>query len=117
MEIARQITKQWTPVLCQYEAESSGCLDGVGQLEELRRLQTTPAGRAIDPRPDVVRPADPNAGSFLDQGACLVRFIERPRHDHGLVARFEGLGQTASGRERCVCRKPLPDERKLEQVL
>ena len=117
MEVNRQLPKERPSIFCKDEAQSPGRVNGVGQLQELRRLQAATTAGTIDRWADVVRSTDADTWPFLDQGACLVRFVERSRHDDRLMARFKGLGQQASRPERRMCREPLPDERKLEQVL
>ena len=78
-------------------------------------IQASAAGGPLDPWPDVVGAADPDARPLLEQGAGLVGLVEAAGDEDRVRLRGQRLRQPAARRERGVGSEPLADERELEQ--
>ena len=78
MQLARELVQQRPAIVGENRGEPRRRVERVGDLEELERFEAPAACRAFDGRPDVACRADPDAGSLLDERACLVRLFEAP---------------------------------------
>jgi hypothetical protein len=115
MELAGERVEQRPAVVGDRRLEAGGRVERVGDLEELGGVETAAAGRALDGGTDIVRPADPDAGTFGEQGAGLVGLVEAAGDDHRVRRGFERRRQPLRRWERGRGREPLADERELEQ--
>ncbi len=117
VELAPELAQQRAPVVGQRRRQPGGRIEGVGDLEELGRVQAAAAGRALDGRPDVAGGADADARPLLDERPGLVGLVEHPAHHDRVARRLEGRGQPSRGAERGGLRQPVADRRELEQRL
>ena len=116
VELARELAQQRPAFLGQDPGQPAGRLEGLGDLEEVGRIQAAAPGCPLDPRPDVVGRADPGAGALAQQPPGLVGLVQAPAHDRGLVGRLEGLGEAPAGSEAGVVGEARPDRPELEQL-
>ena len=65
VELAAQVVEQRPAVVGEDGLEPGGRVEGVGELEELARVEPASAGRPLDRRADVVGRADADAGPLL----------------------------------------------------
>ena len=110
-----ELAQERPAVVGEERGQPRGCIEGLRDLEELRRLEAPAAGRALHGRTDVTGRPDPRAGPLLEERPRLVGLVEPARHDDRVVRRLERLGQAARGRERGGLGEPRPDRRELEQ--
>ena len=117
MELAPEVPQQRAPLVGERRGEARGGIERVGDAEELLRLEATAACCAVDPGSDVVRPTDTDARSLAEQRSCLVGLVELSPDDDRVRRWLERLGHPLGRRERGRRRKPLANERELEQRL
>jgi hypothetical protein len=97
--------------------EAGGRVQGLGDPEELRRVQASSADGPVHPRPDVLRSPDAEAGTLLQQGSRLVRLIEHPG-DHDVVRGWlQPIGESVRRGERGGRGEARADQRELQQGL
>jgi hypothetical protein len=115
VEAPPEITQQRPPLLGERRRESRRGVEGLGNLEEVLRVQAPAAHRAADPRIDVVRRADADAGALLEQRTGLVGLVEAATDDDRVVGRLEGLREAPRRVERGLLREARADRRELQQ--
>ena len=95
MQPAPEVAQQRATLVGERGREAGRRVERLDDLEELRGIEASAAGRPADPGLDVVRGADPDAGTLLEQRAGLVGLVEGARDDHGVGRRLERLGDAA----------------------
>src|SRR5207245_10101658 len=95
--------------------EPRGRVEGIGELEELGRLEPTTPRRTLDRRSDVTGGADPDPGPLREQGPGLVGLVEAAG-DHDRVAGWQqGVREASRRRERGLIGQAVADLRELEE--
>jgi hypothetical protein len=95
MEVLGEGAQERPAFVDQQRCQARGCIEGVGDLEELRRLQATASKRPLDRRADVVCSADPHAGAIFEQGTGLIGLVEPASDDDRVTGRLERVGEAA----------------------
>lgn len=116
VELPPQLAQQGSALVGERRGQAGGRIEGLGDLEELPRLQPPAPRGPLDRRTDITSRPDPDTRSFLDEPARLVRLIQPARDDDRVVRGLERLGQSARGPERGRRRESRPDGRELEQA-
>jgi hypothetical protein len=115
VDTSPEVAKQRPAVVRERRLEAGGGIEGLGDLEELRRVEPAATRGAPDPGLDVVRGSDPHAGAFLQQLPGLVGLVEPARDDHGVARWLQSLGEAARRVERGLLGEPGSNLRELEQ--
>jgi hypothetical protein len=117
MQLATQLAEQRPSLVGERCGQAGDRVQRVGDGQEPLGIQPAPARRTFDERPDVVRRADADARSILEQRTRLVGLVEPARDDDRVGRGFQGLGEPARRSERRQLRESLADQRELEQDL
>jgi hypothetical protein len=117
VDLASELAQERSPVVGEARSQPRSGIEGLGDLEEVRRIEPAAACRTLDPRADVARRPDPDPRSLLEHPARLVRLVERPRHDDRIRGRLECLRQPPGRPEVGQAREPLADRRVFEEDL
>jgi hypothetical protein len=116
VELAGEGVEQRPAVVRQRRLQPGRRIEGVGELEELARVEPASPRRPLDGRADVVRRADAGARPLAEELADLVGLVEGPGDDYRLVARLERFGEAPRRRERRRGGEALADLGELEQL-
>ena len=112
---APEVAEQRPPLVGERRREAGGRVEGLGDLEELRRVEAAAAHGPADPRLDVVGRPDAHPGAVLEQLPGLVGLVQAAPDDDRVVGRLEGLGEAARRLERRLLGEPGADGRELEE--
>jgi hypothetical protein len=115
VKVAAELTEQRPPLVREGRLESRGCVERLGDLEELGRVEAPASSRALRPRTDVVGRADTDTRTVAQQAAGLVGLVEATGDEDRVALRRQRLGQAARRPERRVLGEALADLRELEQ--
>ena len=116
MELLAKLAQERAALLGQDRSEPAGRLEGLGDLDEVGRIQPATPARPLNPGSDVVGRADPSRGSLAQQATGLVRLIERPSDQDRLVRRFEGIGEPPARAKAGVIGQACPDQPELQEA-
>ena len=115
MEPPAEVAQERPALLGERRGQPCGGVEGVGDPDELLRVEPAAARRTTHPRIDVVGGTDAHAGPFLEQGPGLVRLVEPAADDDLVAGRDEGLREAPGRVEGGLFRQPGADGRELEQ--
>jgi hypothetical protein len=93
VQLTSEVAQQWSPFIGERRRETRRRIQGLRDAQELLGLQAPATSRTLDPRSDIVRSADPDAGALAEQRPGLVRLVELTRDDQGVRRWLERLGE------------------------
>ncbi len=82
MQLAAQLPQERPAFVGERSGQARGGVEGLGDLQELGRVQPAAASRPVHSRPDVVRGSDADAGAFHEERSRLVGLVQAPGDEH-----------------------------------
>ena len=92
MDLASQIAQKRPAIAAERLTESRRSLQGLGDIQEVPRLEAAATHGTLDPGQDVLAAPDPRAGMLRHERARLRGFLEAAGHDDPIGGRLERLG-------------------------
>ncbi len=117
MELVTELAQQRPALVGERRRQPRGRIEGVGDRQELFRIEPPATDRAFDRRADIMRRTDAHTRVVRQERPRLVGLVELARDDDRIRRRLERLGQPTRRWERGGRRQPVADERELEKGL